>query len=87
MQGTFFSRRTANIRRILALCASIVPFFACVPAQAQVQRTMLDLGFEQPDLGPTACFRQTDANVVPGWNFVPPGTRIAWTIYFRSGRR
>ncbi|UZW62207.1 hypothetical protein [Lysobacter enzymogenes] len=38
-------------------------------AQAQVQRTFVNLGFESPDLGSTACvgFRiaQTD---VPGWN-------------------
>lgn len=37
------------------------------PAQAQVQRTLLNLSFEQPSLGTSSCFRTISETVVPGW--------------------
>ncbi|GAB2491614.1 hypothetical protein [Arenimonas alkanexedens] len=36
-------------------------------AQAQVQRTLINLGFERPALGAPACFRFISESVVPGW--------------------
>ncbi len=36
-------------------------------AQAQVQRTLVNLGFEQPALGGPACFRIISETIVPGW--------------------
>ena len=36
-------------------------------AQAQVQRSFINLGFEQPDLGSCATSAQIDSATVPGW--------------------
>jgi uncharacterized repeat protein (TIGR01451 family) len=41
----------------------LVPFFAA----AQVQRSFINLGFEDPDLGGSACSLQLPASMVPGW--------------------
>ncbi|MBL8298413.1 MAG: DUF11 domain-containing protein, partial [Rhodanobacteraceae bacterium] len=37
------------------------------PAAAQVQRTFVNLGFEQPSASPTTCYFQVSETVVPGW--------------------
>lgn len=44
------------------LACTVVP-----TAQAQVQRTLINLGFEQPNLGTSSCYRTIDETVVPGW--------------------
>lgn len=42
---------------------------AALPAQAQIQRTFVNLGFEQPDLGTTACVGFfVGPQQVTGWN-------------------
>jgi len=40
---------------------------AVFPAAAQ-QRSFVNLSFEQPDLGSTACYRLVPDSLVPGWN-------------------
>ncbi|WP_257387797.1 putative Ig domain-containing protein, partial [Tahibacter caeni] len=37
------------------------------PAQAQVQRTFVNLGFEQPSAGTSSCYFQVSESIVPGW--------------------
>ncbi len=45
-------------------------------AGAQVQRSFINLGFEQPAMGPN-CFAQVPVSTVPGWRTThPPGTGI-----------
>lgn len=43
-------------------------------AQAQVQRTLINLGFEQPSLGTNTCYRIISETVVPGWTTDHPVT-------------
>jgi len=45
-----------------------VVLLALAPAaRAQVQRTLINLSFEQPSLGAATCFRTISETVVPGW--------------------
>ena len=43
-----------------------------LPAQAQVQRSFVDLGFESPDWGDTACYLQVTSSLIPGWETTHP---------------
>ncbi len=53
----------------LALLAALATLAATAPAQAQVQRSFVNLGFEQPDLGTTACYGNfVGPQQVAGWN-------------------
>lgn len=54
--------RGRGILLAATLAISLVP-----AAQAQVQRTLVNLGFEQPALGAPACFRLISETIVPGW--------------------
>lgn len=45
---------------------------AMAPAEAQVQRTLINLGFEQPSLGTATCYRTISEAVVPGWTTTHP---------------
>ena len=47
--------------------ALLLALLAAPAAQAQVQRTLVNLGFEQPALGAPACFRIISETIVPGW--------------------
>ncbi|MBW8367749.1 MAG: hypothetical protein K0M70_07825, partial [Arenimonas sp.] len=49
-----------------AALACLLALFAPV-ATAQVQRTLVNLSFEQPALGAASCFRTISESVVPGW--------------------
>lgn len=50
------------------LAGALVSALVLAPAaQAQVQRTLVNLGFEQPALGAPACFRFISETIVPGW--------------------
>ncbi|MFY2762468.1 hypothetical protein [Arenimonas sp. MALMAid1274] len=48
-------------------------------AQAQVQRTLINLSFEQPALGTASCFRTISETVVPGWTTDHPVINTATT--------
>lgn len=51
-----------------ALAALGLALLALAPAAgAQVQRTLINLSFEQPSLGAATCFRTISETVVPGW--------------------
>lgn len=49
--------------------AALALWLACLApvAGAQVQRTLINLSFEQPSLGAGTCFRTLSEAVVPGW--------------------
>lgn len=56
-----------------------VLLLALAPAAgAQVQRTLINLSFEQPSLGAATCFRTISETVVPGWTTDHPviGTQV-----------
>lgn len=57
-------------KRALALATILMA--AMSPAQAQVQRTLINLGFEQPSLGAATCYRTISETVVPGWTTTHP---------------
>lgn len=57
-------------KRALALATILMA--ATAPAQAQVQRTLINLGFEQPSLGTATCYRTISETVVPGWTTTHP---------------
>jgi uncharacterized repeat protein (TIGR01451 family) len=48
-------------------CLALLALLLAPAAQAQVQRTLVNLGFEQPALGAPACFRIISETIVPGW--------------------
>jgi hypothetical protein len=52
---------------------------ACVPAvsSAQVQRTFVNLGFEQPALTGNNCYLIISAGVVPGWDTNHPANTVS----------
>ncbi|WP_168356417.1 DUF11 domain-containing protein [Lysobacter enzymogenes] len=57
----------------MALLAAFLAVAAMSPAQAQVQRTFVNLGFEQPDLGTGACVGYfAGPQQVTGWNTTHP---------------
>lgn len=55
--------RILRVAAVLAL-ASVLP----LPASAQVQRSFVNLGFEQPALTPNGCWVQLSSASVPGWD-------------------
>jgi uncharacterized repeat protein (TIGR01451 family) len=70
-------RRQTRSRGIPAALAAVVLAFAPA-AGAQVQRTLINLSFEQPSLGAGTCFRTLSETVVPGWTTDHPviGTQV-----------
>lgn len=55
------------------MLAAALALAAALPAQAQVQRTFVNLGFEQPDLGTGACVGYfAGPQQVTGWNTTHP---------------
>ncbi|ALN86916.1 conserved repeat domain protein [Lysobacter capsici] len=65
------TRRTPHGRRRFGLLALMA--LAAMPAQAQVQRTFVNLGFEEPNLGTTACVGFfAGPQQVTGWNTTHP---------------
>ncbi|WP_162312931.1 DUF7507 domain-containing protein [Pseudoxanthomonas yeongjuensis] len=59
-------RLVAWARGLCVLVVGLASLALAAPAVAQVQRTMINLGFEQPVLG-TGCTRQLSIGVIPGW--------------------
>lgn len=59
--------RRASDRRIGALMIACGLWLAASGAQAQVQRSFINLGFEQPALAPNNCYIITSSADVPGW--------------------
>lgn len=55
------SRLVAGVLGLVAVLA------IALPASAQVQRSFINTGFEQPDIGNTACFRILSETYVSGW--------------------
>jgi hypothetical protein len=51
-------------RRVLVALACLL---AVSQASAQVQRTFVNLGFEQPSAAPSTCYFQVSESIVPGW--------------------
>lgn len=58
--------RDRAVRGAGAALAGLLSLFAAT-AGAQVQRTLVNLSFEQPSLGAGTCFRTISETVVPGW--------------------
>lgn len=66
-------RPDSAARRLPGLCRSLPLAIALAAASfaapAQVQRTFVNLGFEAPDLGSSACVAfRIGVTQVPGWN-------------------
>ncbi len=61
---------------ISCLLALIAILMFAVPAQAQVQRSFINQGFEQPVLTPSnaanGCYVQVTDGTVPGWSTTHP---------------
>ncbi len=53
--------------RAAGACIAAALLLAANSAGAQVQRTLINLSFEQPSLGAGTCFRTIGETVVPGW--------------------
>ncbi|MET4728438.1 putative repeat protein (TIGR01451 family) [Lysobacter enzymogenes] len=67
---TVLQRGPRGPRLVLAAALALA---AALPAQAQVQRTFVNLGFEQPDLGTGACVGYfAGPQQVTGWNTTHP---------------
>jgi len=67
---TVLQRGPRGSRLVLAAALALA---AALPAQAQVQRSFVNLGFEQPDLGSNACVGYfAGPQQVTGWNTTHP---------------
>lgn len=85
-QATPRSRRFISLSRAgLAVIAGLL-LVSATSAQAQVQRTFVNPGFEQPNLGTSACVAfATDAQV-PGWSTThPSGTGSGCNLTAATG--
>ncbi|WP_386067933.1 putative Ig domain-containing protein [Tahibacter sp. UC22_41] len=56
--------RAPFVGRAIALALGC---WQALPAAAQVQRTFVNLGFEQPSAGSSSCYFQVSEAIVPGW--------------------
>lgn len=64
-------------RRLGALGLAVAATLFAPTAAAQVQRTFVNLGFEQPALTGSSCYLIVSANVVPGWNTNHPSNVVS----------
>ncbi|HSX62411.1 MAG TPA: putative Ig domain-containing protein, partial [Tahibacter sp.] len=79
------SRISSGILRALVLAAGLA---AAPLASAQVQRTFVNLGFEQPSAGSSTCYFQVADAQVPGWTTNHPsqaGASCAPSIAAQTG--
>jgi RHS repeat-associated protein/uncharacterized repeat protein (TIGR01451 family) len=59
--------RSPSRRLASRFCAALAALTAAFAAPAQVQRTFVNLGFEQPSAGSSVCYFQIGESAVPGW--------------------
>lgn len=65
------------MRLWLAAIAACATGFSAAPAQAQVQRTFVNLGFEQPALTGSNCYLIFSATAVNGWTTNHPNNAVS----------
>lgn len=53
-------------------CVVLCMLACTTPALGQVQRTVVNLGFEAPDMGTNACYVIIEESQVPGWSSTHP---------------
>ncbi|RDZ27328.1 Calx-beta domain-containing protein [Lysobacter silvisoli] len=64
-------------RRAGALCLALIAAAYAPGAAAQVQRTFVNLGFEQPVLTGSSCYLIVSSTVVPGWDTDHPANVVS----------
>ncbi|MBN8742049.1 MAG: hypothetical protein J0H86_21260, partial [Xanthomonadaceae bacterium] len=65
--------RAGLVARLCQVLAVVFGAVLALPAWSQVQRTFVNLGFEQPSAGTASCYFQVADTQVPGWTTNHPG--------------
>ena len=71
-------------RRLGALGLAVAAAVFAPDAAAQVQRTFVNLGFEQPALTGNSCYLIVSSSVVPGWNTDHPANVVSGSCSLAS---
>lgn len=67
-------------QQVLIIWLAVMTFVGlAMPAQAQLQRSFINQGFEAPNLEATNCYRQLADSQVPGWSTTHPSQATGGT--------